>query len=254
MTIRDFLVRVTGLRRFRSACRQHLIWRTYKKEFAAYSQQARCHGLSPPKWEERYPCLDDRSIAMAYEPHYTYHCAWACRILAENPPSEHIDISSSLMFAAMASAWVPVHYIDFRVPRIVLPGLRTSCGDLTKLPFSSNSIESLSCMHVIEHVGLGRYGDPLDPSGDRLAAQELTRVLAPTGQLLVVVPVGRPRINFNAHRVYSYEEVTALFPSLMLKTFELIPDQYQDGMINRPQPDYVNSQEWGCGCFIFRKS
>jgi len=47
-------------------------------------------------------------------------------------------------------------------------------------------------MNVVEHVGLGRYGEPLDPEGDIKAMRELRRVLAPGGSLLFVVPVGRP--------------------------------------------------------------
>jgi hypothetical protein len=61
-------------------------------------------------------------------------------------------------------------------------------------------------MHVIEHIGLGRYGEALDPDGDLKAIRELVRVLAAGGNLLVVVPVGRPRIQFNAHRIYDYVE------------------------------------------------
>ncbi|NDC42314.1 MAG: DUF268 domain-containing protein, partial [Chitinophagia bacterium] len=56
------------------------------------------------------------------------------------------------------------------------------------LPFESDSIPSLSCMHTIEHVGLGRYGDQLDPQGDLKAIAELKRVVQPGGDLLFVTP------------------------------------------------------------------
>jgi predicted SAM-dependent methyltransferase len=143
--------------------------------------------------------------------------------------------------------------MDFRRPDIVLSGLKTSKGSLLNLPLQSNSVASLSCMHVVEHVGLGRYGDPLNVWGDQQAANELSRVLAPGGNLLIVVPLGRPRINFNAHRVYSYEQALGLFSELQLKQFALIPDNFESGMIVDARPDVVNSQEWGCGCFVFTK-
>jgi SAM-dependent methyltransferase len=225
----------------------------FKSDFIRFSAQLRHANLPKMDWRERYPCLDEKTPKMGYEPHYTYHCAWACRVLVSTSPRFHVDISSSLQFAAMASAWVPVHHMDFRRPDIVLSGLKTSTGSLLNLPLQSNSVASLSCMHVVEHVGLGRYGDPLNVWGDQQAANELSRVLAPGGNLLIVVPLGRPRINFNAHRVYSYEQALGLFSELQLKQFALIPDNFESGMIVDARPDVVNSQEWGCGCFVLTK-
>ena len=84
-------------------------------------------------------------------------------------------------------------------------------------------------MHVAEHIGLGRYGDPLDPDGDLKAMGELKRVLAPGGLLLFVVPVGQPRVCFNAHRIYSYGQIVEAFAKLYLEEFALIPDDSIDG-------------------------
>jgi hypothetical protein len=109
-------------------------------------------------------------------------------------------------------------------------------------------------LHVIEHVGLGRYGDLLDPGGDRQAIKELKRVLAPGGSLLFVGPVGRRRIAFNAHRIYSYEDVCERFGDLQLVEFSLVPDRGSDGgLIQHASPAQANGQEYGCGCFWFRK-
>ena len=74
-------------------------------------------------------------------------------------------------------------------------------ADLANLPFEINSVQSLSCMHTVEHVGLGRYGDPIDPDGDLKAIKEIKRVLAVNGNLLFVVPIGKPKIVYNAHRI-----------------------------------------------------
>ena len=80
-------------------------------------------------------------------------------------------------------------------------------ADLTQLHFESESIESLSCLHTVEHIGLGRYGDPIDYDGDLKAIRELKRVVVKGGSILFVVPVGKPKIIFNAHRIYSYEQI-----------------------------------------------
>ncbi len=123
------------------------------------------------------------------------------------------------------------------------------------LPFANNSVESLSCMHVVEHVGLGRYGDPLDYDGDIKSARELARVVAPGGSLLFVVPIGgQARIQFNAHRIYTYEQVLALFPDMDLVEFSLIPDDgIKEGLIRHADPQLVSKQRYGCGCFHFTK-
>jgi SAM-dependent methyltransferase len=184
-----------------------------------------------------------------------YHTAWAARILAERRPARHIDISSSLYFSALVSAFLPVDFYDFRPAALNLSGLNTARGDLMKLPFSDRSVGSLSCMHVVEHVGLGRYGDPLDPDGDLKAMAELERVLMPGGDLLFVVPCGRPRVCFNAHRVYAYKQIRDAFASLTLLRFALIPDNANaEGMIDPATESAVDAQEYGCGCFWFRRS
>jgi hypothetical protein len=110
-------------------------------------------------------------------------------------------------------------------------------------------------MHVLEHVGLGRYGDPVDYDGDLVAAAELSRVLAPGGRLLLVVPVGgRARIQFNAHRIYGPQQIESMFSGLELETFALIPDEATDGdLITDPSPVLLARQRYGCGCYVLRR-
>ncbi len=174
-------------------------------------------------WEDRFPCLGDDTSMTDFDRHYIYHTAWAARILARTKPATHVDISSALYFSAIASAFCPVDFYDFRPADIQLSDLTSGAADLTALAFADQSIPSLSCMHVVEHIGLGRYGDPLDPDGDLRAMRELARVLAPGGSLLFVVPVGKPVIQFNAHRIYAYRQILEAFPELKLREWRLIP-------------------------------
>jgi hypothetical protein len=164
------------------------------------------------------PQLSDRASNTPIDRHYTYHPAWAARVLAKTRPDKHIDISSIVSFCAVVSAFIPVEFYDFRPAPVELDGLYTGAADLTQLPFADDSIQSLSCMHVIEHIGLGRYGDPLDPDGDLKAIKELVRVLAPGGNLLVATPVGRARVAFNAHRIYDHEAFAGYFAPLELSS------------------------------------
>lgn len=205
-------------------------------------------------WEQRYPCLDDNTATTGFDRHYVFHPAWAARIVAKNKPAVHVDISSTLYFCSMVSAFIPVQFYDYRPAQLGLSQLEDGEIDLTQLRFADNSVQSLSCMHTIEHIGLGRYGDPLDYDGDLKAIQELKRVLAPGGTLLFVTPVGQPKIMFNAHRIYSYEQILSYFEGLELKEFALIPDDEQlGGLMIDADPALVVQQQYACGCFYFSK-
>jgi SAM-dependent methyltransferase len=205
-------------------------------------------------WDDRHPCLDDRTTTTTFDRHYVFHTAWAARVLAQSRPRKHVDIGSSLYFAGIVSAFVPTEFYDLRPAALNLSNLQSRHADLMRLPFGDGEVESLSCMHVVEHVGLGRYGDPIDPDGDLKAMRELQRVVAPAGSLLFVVPVGRPRVQFNAHRIYSYQQVQEAFSELEICQFSLIPDLESDGgLLQDASPDLVPHQRYACGCFWLRR-
>jgi len=205
-------------------------------------------------WDDCLPCLDDRTPGTGFDRHYVYHTAWAMRVLARCRPSAHVDVASSVYFAALASAFVPVRYYEYRPVDLHLSGLACDQADLLDLPFTDRSVQSLSCMHVVEHVGLGRYGDPLDPDGDLKAMAELERVLAPGGDLLFVAPVGKPRVQFNAHRIYGFDQVAEAFEGLELVEFALVPDRKNgSALIDRATKEQADAQRYGCGCFWFRR-
>ena len=208
------------------------------------------------RYRDRWPCYNDATSYSGFDKHYIYHTGWASRVLSVNRPKKHIDISSSLYFCVNASAFVPMEYYDYRPAKIMLDGLVCKYCDLMCLPFEDNQIESISCMHVIEHIGLGRYGEPLDYNGDIKAAQELMRVTASGGALLIVVPIGsETRIQFNAHRIYKYDDFVKMFPGMVVKEFSLIPDDdNEEGLIRNADVTLADKQNYGCGCFLFRKT
>jgi SAM-dependent methyltransferase len=202
-------------------------------------------------WHDRYPCLRDKTKTTEFSQHYIYHTAWAARVIAQIRPEYCVDISSSLYFTAIVSAFVPVRFYDFRPAELALSNVECRAADLLKLPFDDNSIGTLSCLHVAEHVGLGRYGDAIDEEGDLKAIAELKRVVAPGGNLLFVVPLGKPKIIFNADRVYAYRQILEYFEGFELREFALIGDA-GEFLINAPEKE-CDEQNYGCGCFWFIK-
>lgn len=204
--------------------------------------------------EDLFPCLHDDTAVTGFDRHYVYHVAWAMRVVKEINPDVHIDFSSSLHFCTALSAFIPVQFYDYRPAKLELEGLESLKGDLTKIAFADNSIHSLSCMHTVEHVGLGRYGDAIDYDGDLKAIAELKRVVKPGGSLLFVVPIGKARIQFNAHRIYSYEMVLNNFNGFGLREFTLIPEHERDGgLIRNATKSQADKEKYGCGCFWFIK-
>jgi SAM-dependent methyltransferase len=200
------------------------------------------------------PLLDDDTGITTFDTHYVYHPAWAARIVKQVNPDYHVDISSTLHFCSLLSAFISVKFYDFRPAKLTLSNLESESADLTKLHFPDNSIASLSCMHTIEHIGLGRYGDPVDYDGDLKAAAELYRVLAPGGTLLMVTPVGKPKIMFNAHRIYAYRQIMEMFRDLELVEFSLVTDNaLNEGMTFNATEKLSDKQNYGCGCFWFKK-
>jgi SAM-dependent methyltransferase len=223
---------------------------SFLKEYTLFRKVHKRSGM-PVAFKNIYPCLKDKITSTPFDQHYIYHPAWAARILAQIRPALHVDISSILSFSTIVSAFVPVKFYDYRPAQLHLNNLQSDFADLIKLPFENNYLQSLSCMHTIEHVGLGRYGDPLDAEGDIKAINELQRVAKQGGTILFVTPVGQPRIEFNAHRVYSFEQIVSYFSNCKLQEFSLIPDA--GGLLQPADPALVQQQQYGCGCFWFIK-
>lgn len=183
--------------------------------------------------------------------HLIYHMAWAMNSLQKIKPKQHTDFGSNLYFVTMATAICPIDFYDIRTVNVKLNNLKTHKFDIRSLKLLDNSVNSLSCLHVLEHVGLGRYNDPIDPKGDEKVIHEINRILKPNSDLLIVVPVGKPKIRFNAHRIYSYVQIEKLFHQFTIKEFSLVDDKgnyYENAPVS-----YVKKQKFGCGCFWLRK-
>lgn len=205
-----------------------------------------------PRLGDSFPCLHDRTKTTPFDAHYFYQGAWLGRRLREaNFSGRHVDVGSSIMSISVLSAFVETIFVDYRPLQVHLDNLRCIAGDISALPFATNSVESVSCLHVIEHIGLGRYGDPLDPLGHIKAASELQRIVKPDGVLYITTPVGNERICFNGHRIFDPTSFCSMFPEMKLTSFSFV-DDCLDFHTDRRLED-ASIFDYGCGFFEFRK-
>jgi SAM-dependent methyltransferase len=217
----------------------------------SWLQYRRMPGAEHLRLRDANPRLSDRVSASPYDPHYFHQAVWAAERIFVNGPDQHADVGSQLIFVGMLAAKMPVTFVDLRPLELSIAELHPLAGDVLGLPFPDRSVSSLSSLHVVEHVGLGRYGDELNPSGTRQALAELQRVLAPDGSLFISLPIGRPRVCFNAHRIHDPRVILAWLDELDLVEFSAVDDTGQLRL--EASLSETADLSYGCGLFWFRR-
>lgn len=193
------------------------------------------------------PCLNDNLSYTPLEPTYFFQDSWAAKHIFDLKPSHHYDIGSSAQTIGILSQFIPITMIDIRPIELKLPNLFFQQGSILNLPFQDNSIDSLSSLCVIEHIGLGRYGDPIDPYGSEKAIKEIRRVLKINGVLLFSIPVDSENtIYFNAHRAFTRQYILELF-----NDFELLDEKYHYG--TKLFDEYDAKKGFGTGLYMLKK-
>jgi hypothetical protein len=208
-------------------------------------------GAERLRFIDSMPQLHDRTATTPFDAHYFFLNGWAMRRIVTLAPRSHVDIGSAVQFPNLLGAVIPTCFVDYRPLPARCKGMDSVAGDIGSLPFADNALGSLSCLHVAEHIGLGRYGDTLDPAGTRKAALELVRVLAPGGSLFFGLPVGVERTCFNAHRIHAPETIRSYFESLELIEFSGVHD---DGrFVEQARLEDFRDDVYACGMYWFRK-
>jgi SAM-dependent methyltransferase len=206
-----------------------------------------------------YPCLGERhkfSDGGSAKGHYFHQDLLVARRIYLDNPSTHIDIGSRIDgFVAHVASFRPIIVIDIRPLSSDIPNVKFIQADLMA-PIRDDLAEycdSLSCLHALEHFGLGRYGDPVNYEGYLLGLNNLHRILKKGGKLYLSVPIGPQRIEFNAHRVFSVTYLMECFDGRYhIDRFSFVDDQ-GDLHENAPIMDDSVQNNFGCvyGCGIF---
>ena len=212
---------------------------------------SRLPGAEVMHLKDACPQLHGNTHTTGIDAHYFYSNGWAMRRIMSQQPVQHVDIGSQTMFVNLLSAVVPVTFVDYRLMEAHLKGLTNRGGDILNLPFPDRSIGSLSCLHVAEHIGLGRYGDKLNTNGTRQICAELKRILAPGGNLYFALPVGKPRVCFNAHRIHAVATILEYFTGLELIELSGLHDNKR--FVEQVGIDEFNKSDYACGLFWFKR-
>lgn len=197
------------------------------------------------------PCLSDRFAESGETKGSYFHqdLHVAQRIFLNNP-RDHVDVGSRIDgFVAHVAAFRPITVVDIRsLPNTIKNVSFIQADMMEPIPDSlAACADSLSCLHAIEHFGLGRYGDPVRHDGHLRGIDNLYRLLKPGGKLYFSVPIGKQRVEFNGHRIFSVKYLLELFQDkYRLDYFSYIDDA---SVLHEHVPLTPDLVKANCGCF-----
>lgn len=174
------------------------------------------------KDEFLYPVIADKYAPAGTLGNYFWQDLWAAKLIIDSRVTTHFDIGSRLdgFIAHLLAAKIDVTMIDVREFPGEVEGLSTIVDDATTLhQIPDNSIMSMSALCSLEHFGLGRYGDPIDPEACFNCFENIQRKLAKGGHLYISLPIGKEKVHFNAHRCFYPQTIIECFSGLQLLEF-----------------------------------
>ena len=172
-------------------------------------------------------CLTDWYDSAGPTKVYFWQDLWAAKLVNQKNPKIHYDIGSRIdgFIANLASNRENIVLIDIRPLEVRIPGVDFLQADATSLVgIEDKSIESISALCSLEHFGLGRYGDPIDPDAWYKAMKSIMRVLSDGGDLYLSVPIGWEHLEYNAHRIFYPQTIIDTFNELTLVEFSSAND------------------------------
>lgn len=204
-----------------------------------------------------YPCVGDwHAQAGSVPTHYFLQDILVATLIHSANPPKHVDVGSRLDgFVAHLACFREVEVFDVRPLDLELPNISFQRWDLADPDSDLNEITpSLSCLHALEHFGLGRYGDSIDPLAHLTGFNNLCRLLARGGVLYFSVPVAQvERVEFNAHRVFRLADpIVWAADKLSLERCWVIDDEGRLHTLVHPT-DFRAPLWYGCAIYQFRK-
>lgn len=207
-----------------------------------------------------FPILNEKNAqAGAASGHYFHQDLLVAQFINQDNPMRHIDVGSRIDgFVAHVASYRPIEVLDVRkldpVGHKNISFLQANLMDESSV--DEQCADSISCLHAIEHFGLGRYGDPLAPDGHIKGFHNLLRMLKPNGSLYISFPIGIANsVEFNAHRIFHPMDIFS-WPTanceLKLVRFDYVDDAGDLHQNLNPDNPKICS-EYGCGIYTLKK-
>lgn len=207
---------------------------------------------------EFWPCINDwNESSGTASGHYFHQDLIVAQKIYLNNPTRHVDVGSRIDgFVAHVASFRQIEVFDVRPLRSSHPNIifvqADFMGDCSRL---KAYCDSLSCLHALEHFGLGRYGDPVDYEGHLKGLKNFVGMLRMGGKFYFSVPIGPQRVEFNAHRVFGVRYLMELLKNwFKIDSFSYVDDDgniHQDVIIS--DSESAIDTNFGCvhGCGIF---
>lgn len=207
------------------------------------------------------PSLEDRySESGMVKGHYFHQDLLVAQRVSANRPRLHVDIGSRVDgFIAHVAAFRRIVVFDVRPLSSGIRNVEFIRADIsTQLDNSMlDYCDSISCLHALEHFGLGRYGDLINYDGHLVGLLNIHKILQKGGKFYLSVPIGPQRIEFNAHRVFSIQYLVRLLQAdYSIDRFSFIDDNgdlHEIARIDDAEAKHNLGCNYGCGIFEMTK-
>ena len=208
-----------------------------------------------------YPSLQDKYFDSGTSSgHYFHQDLIVAKSIFINKPLKHVDIGSRVDgFVAHVASFREIEVLDIRPLKSQVQSIKFRQFDIMQdLPEDLiEYCDSLSCLHTLEHFGLGRYGDEVNYDGYLKGFNNLTKILKKKGTLYLSVPIGREEIQFNSHRIFSLNKIIEMFKNdFTLNKFHYVDDNGDleiNVNINSEKVKNISNWNYGCGIFEIKK-
>lgn len=233
----------------------------YYKNLSTLRTQQKKSSLTFPLGKP-YPCLEDRnSDSGTASGHYFHQDLLIAQKIFDNKPQTHIDIGSRVDgFIAHVASFREIEVLDIRELSQSITNIKPLKLDLMEQINDGfvDYCDSISCLHALEHFGLGRYGDPVKYDGFLIGLENIKKILRAGGKFYLSVPIGPQRIEFNAHRVFSVKYLISLvFNDYRIDSFSYVNDKGDLFKNTDLQEEKISTNygcEYGCGILELTKN
>jgi len=227
-------------------------------EYQLFNSQQGNDSQFPLQFNYRCPAdrFEEGGVASG---HYFHQDLFVAQKIFARNPDRHLDVGSRIDgFVSHIASFRKIEILELRqITKNVRNIIFHEFDLMSPVTDFESCCDSLSCLHTLEHLGLGRYGDRIMVNGHELGFQSLWTILRPRGILYLSVPIGTQRVEFNAHRVFSIQTILEMAKN----KFELSGFSYVDDLgdihINTPLTEEAIERSfncwYGCGIFEFRK-